>query len=81
MYILPIKSVLSLGQDEIAKYPFLADAGKYLSDKGFTLDQFGSDPDLKPILEKSMYRIDVAINGNDIFSICFQILVGIKRDV
>ena len=36
--------MLALGQDEIAKYPFLADAGQYLKDKGFTLEQFGSDP-------------------------------------
>ena len=39
--------MLALGQDEIAKYPFLADAGQYLKDKGFTLEQFGTDPDLK----------------------------------
>ncbi len=39
--------MLALGQDEIAKYPFLADAGQYLKDQGFSLEQFGSDPDLK----------------------------------
>ena len=32
--------MLNLGTDEIVKYPFLAEAGKYLSDKGFSLDQF-----------------------------------------
>ena len=26
--------MLALGQDEIAKYPFLADAGQYLKDQG-----------------------------------------------
>ena len=41
--------MLALGQDEIAKYPFLADAGQYLKDKGFTLEQFGTDPDLKDL--------------------------------
>ena len=41
--------MISLGQDEIAKYPFLAEAGQYLKDKGFTLDQFASDPDLQII--------------------------------
>ena len=30
--------MLALGQDEIAKYPFLADAGQYLKDKGFQSD-------------------------------------------
>jgi DNA primase large subunit len=32
--------MLALGQDEIAKYPFLADAGQYLKDQGFSLEQF-----------------------------------------
>ena len=31
--------MLVLGQDEKAKYPFLADAGEYLKDKGFSLAQ------------------------------------------
>jgi len=31
--------MLNLGTDEMAKYPFLAEAGQYLKDKGFTLDQ------------------------------------------
>ena len=41
--------MVNLGNDEIVKYPFLAEAGKYLSDKGFSLEQFGTDPDLKKI--------------------------------
>src|SRR3989338_5556140 len=55
--------MLSLGQDEIAKYPFLADAGQYLKDKGFTLEQFGTDPDLKSLIEKAFNRIEVAADG------------------
>ena len=55
--------MLALGQDEIAKYPFLADAGKYLKDKGFTLEQFGSDPDLKQLIDKAFERIQVAADG------------------
>ena len=55
--------MLNLGTDEIAKYPFLAEAGQYLKDKGFTLDQFGTDPDLKPILEKAYNRIEIATTG------------------
>jgi DNA primase large subunit len=51
--------MLSLGQDEIAKYPFLADAGQYLKDKGFTLEQFGTDPDLKSLIEKAFNRIEI----------------------
>ncbi len=55
--------MLELGQDEIAKYPFLADAGQYLKDKGFTLEQFGTDPDLKQLVDKAFDRIRVAADG------------------
>lgn len=55
--------MINLGQDEIAKYPFLADAGQYLRDKGFSLEQFGTDPDLKLIVDKAFERIEVATNG------------------
>ena len=55
--------MLELGQDEIAKYPFLADAGQYLKDKGFTLVQFGVDPDLKELISKAYERIQVAADG------------------
>ena len=55
--------MLTLGQDEIAKYPFLADAGQYLKDQGFTLEQFGSDPDLKQLIDKAFERIQVAADG------------------
>ena len=55
--------MLNLGTDEIAKYPFLAEAGQYLKDKGFTLDQFGTDPDLEPIIDKAFMRIQTATTG------------------
>ena len=52
--------MISLGQEEIAKYPFLAEAGEYLKDKGFTLEQFSSDPDLQVIVDKAYERIKSA---------------------
>ena len=55
--------MVNLGQDEMAKYPFLANAGQYLKDKGFTLEQFGTDPDLKLILNKAVHRIEAAADG------------------
>jgi DNA primase large subunit len=55
--------MLALGQDVIAKYPFLADAGQYLKDQGFSLEQFGSDPDLKQLIDKAYERIRVAADG------------------
>jgi len=55
--------MLALGADEYAKYPFLADAGQYLKDKGFRLIQFGTDPDLKPSVEKAFHRLKVSTEG------------------
>lgn len=55
--------MLALGQDEIARYPFLTDAGHYLKDKGFSLSQFGTDPDLKLTVDKAFNRIVVATDG------------------
>jgi DNA primase large subunit len=55
--------MIALGQDEIAKYPFLADAGQYLKDQGFSLEQFGTDPDLKQLIDKAYDRILVAADG------------------
>ena len=56
-------NMLILGHDEIAKYPFLADAGAYLKDKGFSLAQFGTDPVLKLSVEKAFHRIQAAADG------------------
>ena len=55
--------MVNLGQDEIAKYPFLAEAGQYLQDKGFTLEQFATDPDLQIIVDKAYERIEAATDG------------------
>jgi len=55
--------MISLGNDEITKYPFLAEAGQYLKDKGFTLEQFATDPDLQIIVDKAYERIEAATNG------------------
>ena len=55
--------MLALGQDEIAKYPFLADAGEYLKDKGFSIYDFGKDPVLKITVEKAIHRIIAATDG------------------
>ena len=55
--------MIALGQDEIAKYPFLADAGQYLRDQGFSLEQFGTDPDLKSLIDKAYDRIMIAADG------------------
>ncbi len=67
-----ITYVLKLGTEEIAKYPFLTEAGNYLREKGFTLEQFDKDGDLRPIIELAFSRIEIAANGK-IFNSDFSI--------
>jgi DNA primase large subunit len=64
--------VLKLGTEEIAKYPFLTEAGNYLREKGFTLEQFDKDEDLRPIIGLALSRIETAANGK-IFNSDFNI--------
>jgi DNA primase large subunit len=52
-----------LGKDEMSKYPFLADAGQYLKDQGFTLEQLGSDSELELFLDQAIHRIKSAADG------------------
>ena len=54
--------MIQLGTKDLAKYPFLAETGEYLRDKGFNLEQL-SHPDWKPIVEKAYGRIVVATTG------------------
>ena len=54
--------MLQLCTKDLAKYPFLAETGEYLRDKGFNLEQLGH-PDWKPIVEKAYGRIVVAATG------------------
>ncbi|HET7336628.1 MAG TPA: DNA primase, partial [Candidatus Nitrosotalea sp.] len=51
-----------LGTQDFAKYPFLAEAGNYLQDKGLTLEQL-VHPDWAPLLERAYGRIVVATSG------------------
>ncbi len=53
----------ALGEKEMAKYPFLADAGQYLRDKKFTPEEFGTDPDLAHIMKKSFERVRTGVGG------------------
>ncbi|MDE1830014.1 MAG: DNA primase [Thaumarchaeota archaeon] len=54
--------MLHPGIMDLAKYPFLAEAGEYLRDKGFNLEQLGH-PDWTPLVEKAYGRIVVASSG------------------
>ena len=48
---------------ELAKYPFLADAGEYLRDTGFTLAQLADDPDMGPVRDRAFGRVAAADEG------------------
>jgi len=54
--------MLKLGIKDLAKYPFLTEAGEYLRNTGLNLEQLGH-PDWKPIVEKAYGRIVVASSG------------------
>ncbi|MFY9301488.1 MAG: DNA primase [Candidatus Nitrosotenuis sp.] len=64
--------MLKLGTEDIAKYPFLTEAGNYLREKGFTLEQFDKDEDLRPIIDLAVSRIRTAADGK-IFNSDFDI--------
>ena len=54
--------MLTPGISDLARYPFLAEAGAYLRDKGFSLEQLGHQ-DWAPLVEKAYGRIVVASSG------------------
>jgi DNA primase large subunit len=51
-----------ISPENMAKYPFLAETGVYLRDKGLTLEELGN-PDWKPVISKAYDRITVSISG------------------
>ena len=55
--------MIKLGPEEIAKYPFVEDAGSYIRDLGFTLDMLGTDPDMRVFIDTAMKRIRTAADG------------------
>ena len=55
--------MLKLGRDEMAKYPFMPDAGRHLQEYGFELSQFGGDPALRGIVKSAFERVITATRG------------------
>lgn len=55
-------SNIQFGRGDLAKYPFLTEAGKYLKDLDYSLDEF-EDPSKKHIIERAYERILTAIDG------------------
>jgi len=56
-------SDIQFGKGDLAKYPFLTEAGRYLKDLDYSLDEF-EDPSKKQIIERAYERILTAIDGN-----------------
>lgn len=56
--------MLKLGKDEMAKYPFMPDAGRHLQEYGFELKQFGTDPVLNVVVKKAYDRVMTATKGS-----------------
>lgn len=55
--------MIDIGSAELAKYPFLPDAGRYLQEQYFTIEKLGTDPDLKKIVERAYQRVKLAAEG------------------
>lgn len=56
-----------LGHAELAKYPFLADAGEYLRECGFTLGQLADDPDMAPVRDRAFARVNAAVGDGRVY--------------
>ncbi len=73
------RDVLQPGIMDLAKYPFLAEAGEYLRDKGFNLEQLGHQ-DWAPLIEKAYGRIVVASSGQ-VYSSDMEQLKNLDMDM
>lgn len=56
-------SSIKVGTGDLAKYPFLSEAGDYLRRSGFDWQELGR-PETRTIIDKAVERIEVALAGN-----------------
>lgn len=52
-----------MGTGDLAKYPFLNEAGEYLRESGFGWEEL-ERPDMKDIIDRAAERIEVGVGGN-----------------
>lgn len=52
-----------LGEQELAKYPFLKETAQYVKGMGFNVEQLGNDKSFENIVKIAMARIEVSLNG------------------
>lgn len=55
-------STIKLGSGDLAKYPFLNEAGDYVRQAGFSFEELAS-PDLTNVLDRAVERIEVGASG------------------
>jgi len=60
-----LEKKLFLTRSDIAKYPFIPEAGKYIESLEVKIDEL-ANPDLEPILIRAEARVEEAILSNDI---------------
>ena len=60
--LLPYLSNIQFGRGDLAKYPFLSEAGNYLKELDYSLDEF-DDPSKKRVIERAFERIIAALDG------------------
>ena len=59
---LPYLSNIQFGRGDLAKYPFLSEAGNYLRELDYSLDEF-DDPSKKRVIDRAVERIIAALDG------------------
>jgi len=60
--LLPYLSNIQFGRGDLAKYPFLSEAGNYLKELDYSLDEF-DDPSKKRVIDRAFERIIAALDG------------------
>src|ERR671931_2003418 len=56
-------SSIRMGTGDLAKYPFLNEAGEYLRESGFGWEEL-ERPDMKDVIDRAAERIEVEVGGN-----------------
>src|SRR5919108_3776209 len=56
-------SSIRMGTGDLAKYPFLNEAGEYLRESGFGWEELDR-PDMKDVIERAAERVEIEVGGN-----------------
>ncbi len=61
-------SSIKMGTGDLAKYPFLNEAGEYMRKSGFGWEELGR-PDMKDVIDRASRRIEVGVAGDVYFGL------------